>query len=259
MGAVTAQSPGLRCRCLHSRSEEIRVESVAESRGRLRPLQGRFIPASSGVRIRRNPRPRNRMLTHGPGSLERPSDVAFFTKKQKNMTKEESLKKLGNKLNSNSENQALIYVDTPENILTSVAQIAANRKPTAPNKGGRPVAEEPKNKVISIRMTQKLFEKITRESYSQNYSTPGAYILDVLQKKRTQSNFAPYNPEVYRLLYDIEEALAAYKSLLERAKATGNVLLAQEVKAELDNFNIFVYGKCSHLVEQMRYEFFNRQ
>ncbi len=82
------------------------------------------------------------------------------------MTKEESLKKLGNKLNSNSENQALIYVDTPENILTSVAQIAANRKPTAPNKGGRPVAEEPKNKVISIRITQKLFEKITRESYS---------------------------------------------------------------------------------------------
>lgn len=178
------------------------------------------------------------------------------------MTKEESLKKLGDRLTSAADNQeALIYVDTPENILNGVKQIVSTRKPTAPNKGGRPAVapEEKKDKVISVRMNQALFEKVTREAYKQNYSTPGAYILDVLQKKRTQSNFTPYNPEVYRLLYDIEGAIKGYEAMLLRAKETGEKALINEVKAELDNFTVFVYAKCSHLVEKMRDEFFTKQ
>lgn len=178
------------------------------------------------------------------------------------MTKDESLKKLGDRLTSTAENQeALIYVDTPENILNGVKQIVSTRKSTVPNKGGRPALsqEEKKDKIISVRMNQALFEKITREAYTQNYPTPGAYILDVLQKKRTHSNYTPYNPEVYRLLYDIEEAIACYKVMLERAKETGEKDLINDVKAELANFNVLVYAKCSHLVEKMRDEFFTKQ
>lgn len=178
------------------------------------------------------------------------------------MTEEESLKKLGDRLTSAADNQeALIYVDTPENILNGVKQIVSTRKPTAPNKGGRPAVapEEKKDKVISVRMNQALFEKVTREAKQQNYPTPGAYILDVLQKKRTQSSFAPYNPETYRLLYDIEEAIHVYKVLLERAKQSGDEALINDVRAELENFNVLVYSKCSHLVERMRYEFFNKK
>ena len=128
------------------------------------------------------------------------------------------------------------------------------------NKGGRPVQEEKKDKVVSLRMDNKTYAMLTELSVKLGYTSLSAFILDMLLAKAdTPKKYTPFNPDVERLFCDVEESLKYALRLEQRAINFVDKDIAEDLHGEIIHFKNFVARKAEVLLERVRDEHFNRK
>lgn len=128
------------------------------------------------------------------------------------------------------------------------------------NKGGRPVQEEKKDKVVSIRMDCKTYANLMELSVKRGYKTLSAFVVDTLcAKENNVKKYTPFNPDIERLFCDLEDSLQYGKRLEKRATNFVDKDIAEDLHGEIQHFKIFVAMKAEALLNRVRDEHFNNK
>lgn len=131
---------------------------------------------------------------------------------------------------------------------------------TVPNRGGRPVQEAKKDKVVSIRMDNKTYAAFIELATKMGYKSLSAFVIDMLLAKAdTPKKYTPFNPDIERLFCDVEESLKYALRLEQRATNFVDKDIAEDLHGEIIHFKNFVARKSEVLLERVRDEHFNRK
>lgn len=128
------------------------------------------------------------------------------------------------------------------------------------NKGGRPVQEEKKDKVLSIRVDNKTYAVFAELATKMGYKSLSAFIIDMLLAKLdSPKKFIPFNPDIERLFCDIEAALEYARRLEKRAENFVDKDIVEDLQGEIQHFKIFIARKAEVLLDRVRDEYFNKK
>ena len=128
------------------------------------------------------------------------------------------------------------------------------------NTGGRPVQEEKKDKIVSLRMDSKTYAMLAELSIKLGYTSLSAFIVDMLLTKAdSPKKYTPFNPDIERLFCDLEAALQYALRLEKRALNFVDKDIAEDLHGEIQHFKIFVAKKAEALLNRVRDEHFNNQ
>jgi len=128
------------------------------------------------------------------------------------------------------------------------------------NKGGRPVQEEKKDKVVSIRMDNKTYAAFVELATKMGYKSLSAFVIDMLLAKADSPKmYTPFNPDIERLFCDVEAALKYALRLEKRALNFVDKDIVEDLQGEIQHFKIFVAKKAEALLNRVRDEHFKNQ
>lgn len=129
---------------------------------------------------------------------------------------------------------------------------------TRQNKGGRPVQEAKKDKIVSIRMDNNTYAALTELSVKLGYKTLSAFVIDMLLAKAdAPMKYTPFNPDIERLFCDLEESLKYARSLESRVAYILEKDIVDDFTYEIMHFKNFVAKKAEALLYRVRKEHFN--
>jgi hypothetical protein len=128
------------------------------------------------------------------------------------------------------------------------------------NKGGRPVQEEKKDKIVSLRVDNKTYAMLAELSVKLGYTSLSAFIIDMLLTKAgSPKKYTPFNPDIERLFCDVEAALQYGLRLEKRAENFVDKDIVEDLQGEIQHFKIFIARKAEVLLDRVRDEYFNQK
>jgi hypothetical protein len=135
-----------------------------------------------------------------------------------------------------------------------------NQPNSANNKGGRPVQEEKKDKIISIRVDNRTNAVLEELRISMGYKSLSAFIIDmVLAEAKKFKKYTPFNPDIERLFCDLEESLKYARSLESRVAYILEKDIVDDFTYEIMHFKNFVAKKAEALLYLVRDEHFKQK
>lgn len=135
-----------------------------------------------------------------------------------------------------------------------------NQPNSANNKGGRPIQEYKKDKIISIRVDNRTNAVLEELRISMGYKSLSAFIINmVLAEVKKPMKYTPFNPDIERLFCDLEESLKYARNLESRVAYTLDKDIVEDFQGEILHFKNFVAKKAEALLYLVRDEHFKQK